>query len=252
MIIISNWRGRLGNNITQIINCLGIALYYKCDISLPNHSIIKKNKITIPDSKNHVRLKDDFFSRKKIIEKYKVDEKIFNKKEIISIIRREKILDIDDMKLGNNDLVIHIRSGDIMSSNPHKGWVQPPLYFYKKILEQKKWDKIIIISEDRKNPVTNKLLDEYPNISFKINSLKEDIHYILNAKNICFGFGSFVPSLLIFNEEVKNIYYPKYCYRYLLDYYRGESNVIDLPNYIKVGEWKANESQKKFMINYAP
>ena len=57
---------------------------------------------------------------------------------------------IDYPKHNNNDIVIHIRSGDIFSNKPDSFYLPPPLSFYVNILKNKKFDKIILVSEDKK------------------------------------------------------------------------------------------------------
>ena len=52
-IYIKEWYGRLGNNITQLLNAISIGLYYNYNIILPSHKYFKQtyiiinNKITI-------------------------------------------------------------------------------------------------------------------------------------------------------------------------------------------------------------
>ena len=257
---ITNWYGRLGNNITQIVNAIIFANYFNINkINYPNHNIIKNTQLILNNlNKNNITCNKcyhhTFFSRKKICKKFNLNEDIFenNKinireiiKSIISFTEYEK-LDITD-----KDLIIHIRSGDVYSSNPHMGWIQPPLSFYENIINTHKWDKIYLICEDTKSPVIKPLLNKYKNIIFNLQSLKNDIHYIIKAKNICFGMGSFVPALLLFNDNLNTIYYPKYCYRYLIDFISyKEKKEYELLNYIKIGEWANTKKQKNIILKY--
>ena len=210
-----------------------------------NNTIINLNN----DENNKRCIKDVFFSKRLLIKKYNIPYEYFNIKinfsSLHNLFKIKSNLIFDD-----DDLLIHIRSGDVFSSNPHSGWIQPPLIFYKNIIDNYNWNKIYLVSEDKKNPVTNILLQLYPNIYFKIQSLENDIKLIIACKNICFGMGSFIPSLLLFNNIIKNIYYPEYCHRYLIDYTNCTKNIIKLPNYIKKGEWKNTKKQQDIMLNY--
>jgi len=256
MIHIISWNGRLGNNITQIVNAIYFAYYKKVNIiKFPRHPLFLKNEIRIKDESftNKSELfSHNFFSRNKIISFYKISENIFEskiniKKHLCDLLKYDILQD----NINDNDLTIHIRSGDVYCNNPHPGWIQPPLSFYINIIESSNWNKIFIISEDNKSPVLKPLLNKYNKIIFEVRDLKKDIYYILNSKNICFGMGSFIPSLLLFNNNVKKIYYPEYCHRYLIDLIDYENKyTCKLNNYIKKGEWKNTEKQRNIIINY--
>lgn len=263
-INITNWNGRLGNNITQIVNAIIFANHFNInEINYPNHNIIKNNQIILNNlNPNNIILNKifhhDFFSRKKICEKFNINENIFtnifeNNLDLYSILNNIINInyDCDCLNLKDNDLVIHIRSGDVYSTIPHSGWIQPPLSFYDKIINEYKWDNIYLICEDTKSPVIKPLLNKYNNIIFNLQSLNNDIQYIIQAKNICFGMGSFVPSLLLLNTNLNNIYYPLYCERYLIDIIKYNNKIIyDLPTYIKKGEWMNTPEQRKIMLEY--
>jgi len=260
-INITIWSGRLGNNITQLVNAILFANYNNIEkIFFPKHFYFKDNFINLEKYKsknsyvtNNKIYKSDFFSRDEICKQYNLSKEIFindkiNIREIIKDIFNLKIINLN---FTDNDLVIHIRSGDVYSKYPHSGWIQPPLSFYKTIINEKKWDKIILICEDDKSPIIKPLINEYRNIIFKINSLNEDINIIIQAKNICFGMGSFIPSLLLLNDNINTIYYPSYCHRYLLDLlYCKNKKVYELENYINKGEWKNTEEQRNIMLTY--
>ena len=70
--------------------------------------------------------------------------------------------------LNDNDLVIHLRSGDIMNSG-HSVYIQPPLQFYIDVIESKKWNDIYIITEHQNNPCFNSLIKKYTKIIHFLN-----------------------------------------------------------------------------------
>lgn len=260
---IINWCGRLGNNICQIVNAILFAHYNNIEIiTFPKHVYFKQNcidlnKYDLNNNKNIEKKKkfnDIFFSRDKICQKYNLSKSIFenNKINIGEIIKSLITLtEYEKLDITVNDLIIHIRSGDVYNSNPHPGWVQPPLNFYENIIKEKDWRKIILICEDDKSPIIKPLLNKYNNIIFRIQPLQQDIIYIIQSKNICFGMGSFVPSLLLLNSNLNTIYYPKYCYRYMIDLISyKEKKEYELLNYIKKGEWKNTNEQIDIMLNY--
>ena len=62
---------------------------------------------------------------------------------------------------------------------------------------------IIIVSEDKKNPVVEKLLKLYKNSEYNKNSLTKDIKIILGATNIVYSVGTFIPSILLMSNNYK-------------------------------------------------
>ena len=153
--------------------------------------------------------------------------------------------DVNDKKI-----YIHFRGGDIFSSNPHKAYVQPPLSYYKNIIND--YDSIKLVCEDKKNPCINELLKQ-ENVEYISNTLEKDLSILSNVSNLIIGFGTFGFLLYLMNPCLKNLYIP---YFFINELPRGEwgndikVHVINLPNYIKVGEWKNSEEQRKLMLEY--
>ena len=55
------------------------------------------------------------------------------------------------------------------------------------------------------------------------------------------------------NQYLKNLYIPDFFVNELPRGNWGNDinvNIIELPNYIKVGEWKNSEEQRKMMLDY--
>ena len=227
MIIINKWNGRLGNNILQLIR----AIYYA---KLNNHNIIKFNKLELIDTQeinietnnkiNNKIIVDSFF----YLKKYNInDPEPYEMKNIFQkyIIKYFKI---NYNTNNSDDLYIHFRGSDIFSSNPHKAYVQPPLYYYKQII------------------------NNYNNIKYISNKLQDDLSILSNISNLVIGFGTFGFLLYLMNPNLKKLYIPDYFINELPKGKWGniELNVIELPNYIKVGDWKFNDKQRNLMLNY--
>jgi hypothetical protein len=107
-----------------------------------------------------------------------------------------------------NELCIHIRSGDIFNKKDedisHDSYIQPPLVFYRKIILSKDWEKIKIIAEDTLNPCINAIISEFNKkykIEFNVRKLEEDVLDIISCHNIVYGTGTFVPCLLLLNDN---------------------------------------------------
>ena len=67
----------------------------------------------------------------------------------IKIIRNEVLMNVSKLKIKENELVIHIRSGDIFKKTINNMYLQPPLCFYRKIINENDFDKIYILSNGR-------------------------------------------------------------------------------------------------------
>ena len=188
--------GGLGNCVQQYIACIVENLYYykqdKVDfrkwkeVSFNRLLYCKNFFKDIPDF-----IDFDFPKTNEIIEEniwaLKNKENI-TKDKLIEIIDKYFIQYIDLNIINNynidfdNDLVIHIRSGDILGNL--KLYTQPPYYFYKKIIEDNNYPNIFIISENKGNPIINKLLNNFKNIKFISNSSDIDLKILLKSKNL--------------------------------------------------------------------
>jgi hypothetical protein len=115
--------------------------------------------------------------------------------------------------LDAEDLVIHIRSGDIFDKDPHPGYIMPPLSYYLDIIRINTFKNIYLLAEDRKNPCINALLELYPTIQFELQPLEKDVRLILGAVNIVASYGTMIDSLLLFSNNIKRVYRPSYYLR---------------------------------------
>ena len=103
--------------------------------------------------------------------------------EKVRVILKEIFIIKKVKKLDKNDVVIHIRSGDQFSGKPTT-YIPPPLSYYVNIINNNAFNKLIIVAEDTRNPVINKLLKLYPNIIYKKQSLKKDIKLMLGSETL--------------------------------------------------------------------
>ena len=238
MIILDAWYGRLGNNIIQLSNIIDIAIAYKHNIKIKvkklhffDLSVIEKcfneynNNEIITDKYNFFYNSRLPFSKDIFKQNIEERNKILQKAFLISTIN----------KLPENDIVIHIRSGDIFSSNPHPNYVPPPLSYYTKEIDKYKYEKIHIICEDTINPVVNELRKLYKNAVYERNTLEKDIRIILGATNIIYSVGTFIPSLMLLSNNNKYLYGKVFENEELKEYYKimkPWKNTIEQRNYI--------------------
>lgn len=250
-LLITHWTGKLGNNILQCIRAIHYAIEKHHELILfPKHFFLTEQKINIFHDKKIPQklIKNTFFNLKifnlKDPEPYLM--KIYFQKYIKPIF-----LTLKKVEKNDKNLFIHIRSGDIFSFNPHPYYVQPPLSYYQNIIKSKKWHKIFVVFQDDSNPVVNEL-KKNEKITFLSNDLYTDLSILTNSNNLVLGFGTFGLLIYCMNTKLKRIYIPKYSIDELPKGSWGDTkiNIIQLPNYIKCGEWRNTPEQRKLMLEY--
>jgi len=196
------------NNLLYYCEILNIThIYLNSKKNWPISKNIISNKINI----SLIPKRDLNFTNKNIV--------IFDKRSIyfqrviktqirIDIIKNEIKKNLPKIKINPTDLFIHIRSGDIFKymRNNNCNYAQPPLCFYKSIINNFTFNKIYIISQDKLNPIIDILLEKFPQIIFNNNKLEIDISMIVNAYNLVGSISSFFTTLIIINDNLENIW----------------------------------------------
>lgn len=254
--IISDWFGRFGNNILQIIRASHSALNNNdiSFLSFPIHPLLNNNKIIFKEKENdkeNILIKQDtFFYYNRI--KEPIQYKNMFKTYVKSLLKTpNKNINIDP-----KGLYIHFRGGDIFSEGGgHHAYIQPPLYFYKKIIEDGNYTNIYSISEDNKNPCINALKNIYKD-KFKIinNDILTDFYTLSNCNNLVLSNSTFSFCAYFNNDNLKNLYIAENNFFTGTEWknYNDNLNVvlIPLPNYNQ--KWSNTLSQKNMMIHYNP
>ena len=179
----------------------------------PDHKSIVKKKGCVSDAGNN-KVSSWFVGF------YNTDTSF---KERLHICKKylKPLFNFNEQKLGENDLLIHLRSGDIMGKG-HYGYLQPPLSFYIKVIESKKWENIYLLTERDNNPCMQKLLEKYPNIIHFLGhnnikrcpgegfGFKHDLGYLVGCKNYAVCQSSLCPLVIQLSDTIKNVYIPSY------------------------------------------
>ena len=165
--------------------------------------------------------------------------------------------------LSENELIIHIRSGDLFNDSyttvdhkeAKKGYTVPPLSYYKKVIESNNYEKIHIVAQDKGNPCIEELLKTYPNVSLSSHGLEADIELILAAKHICASVGSFVSMLQDLTDNTTRIYYPSFAESgFISDTSWNIKIDIDKPGdrYQSkfIGGWLNTKEQRNIILNW--
>ena len=83
--------------------------------------------------------------------------------------------------------------------------------------------------------------------------MEDDLKILGSAQNIVIGFGTFGFLLYLMNTNLTNLYLPKY---FVDELPKGEwgsdikVTIVELPGYIKVGDWINSAEQRKLMLEY--
>ena len=166
--------------------------------------------------------------------------------------------------LDDNTIVIHIRSGDLFetiydesSENVQNvNYITNPLKYYLTLVDM--FDNVIVVTEkDSYNPIVEKLR-EIKKVTIQSKSLEEDFTTLISAKNLASsGVGTFCVSAALCNSNLTNFYCTNLMLTEHLNYNMivGENvklNIMELNNYIQIGEWKNTKKQRNFILNYEP
>lgn len=164
--------------------------------------------------------------------------------------------------LSNDELVIHLRSGDIFSErarvNPNYG--QPPLSFYQEIVQIRRWRKVWVVFENGLNPVISPLISwlAQQRISFEISSSdwKTDISLCLRASHLVGGRGTFLDPVLWGSIHLSKFYTfenPLAAERMKSRPHIALLNYVDCAGNYKnsvLTRWKNSLPQRELMVRY--
>ncbi|MFZ9377105.1 MAG: hypothetical protein ACO25K_08270 [Candidatus Fonsibacter ubiquis] len=263
---ISNWYGRLGNNIQQICNGILFSQSDKNGFFSPDHELINPIFFNCTqDDLNYLINSCRFYQYTYYENNYYYENKDFEIDieflyQNIRKIALEYITPNFKFKVkrsfGNTTLVIHLRSGDIFSQEhyPAHDYIPNPLSYYLNLIE--KYEKVIVVTEpDNNNPILNEL-KKIKKVKIQSKSIEEDFATLLRAKNLASsGTGTFSLAAALCSKNIKNFYCSD---NYLHSHLNPEMlmgtdisvHITRLNNYIPPRSWLNNKEQREFLINY--
>ena len=251
------------NNLIYYCEILNIkSIYLNSNYKWPISQNISYGKMNISlISTININLNDDniiIFDKKLIY-----FQKVFKPEIRINILKNEIKRNLPEIKINESDLYIHIRGGDIFAykAKGNINYAQPPLCFYIKVISKFKFRNIFILSMDNSNPIIKLLIREYPQIFLTHNSIEIDISLLLNAFNLIGSMSSFLTTIIILNENLRNFFeYDNYSlsqkylhlhhdiYKYKINY--SIYKIKPSTKYLKeMFPWKNSKEQRKLMIN---
>ena len=282
---INQWIGRLGNNIQQICCAIFIAEKTESFVTWINHDILPQRTIDFRSTENnndYVNIVvNDFFSYAKICGQFLPYYTFVEQRRICELYVRplfDTLLSdnsLSKLNVNQNDLVIHIRSGDVFIKNSHPLYIQDPFSYYKTILYNElvlnnRYKRIILITEpDKKSPCIElirsyiqKLNIDYaqqfigsdvriPYEYIEIIDFKMCIKLLLTAQNIILANSSFSQRLTMCNNSIKTMYISSLSIAEKQP--QNPQRVVHyfaIHNYINHGEWTNKPEQINQMITH--
>ena len=118
----------------------------------------------------------------------------------------------DALAQDSNTLVVYVRSGDVYRTKrrPHPLYGQPPLAFYRRVLESRRWSRVIIVTQDSRSPVIRGIkrlsAKRAPEVLCRGESLLDALATILSAQNLVIARGTFAYPLVALGTGPKNVY----------------------------------------------
>lgn len=254
-IIIKEYYGRLGNNVIQLINAIKVAIdnHYNIIKICKPHLYIDTMEIVV--NNEVLDKKDDLYDLESNFYEYAMKDKVFVDTKIFIEIFDRYIRPVLRLRLETNeiyDFSLHLRGGD---ARFHNLYVPVPLYFVNKIYEK----GLILVTQDLSLSLS-KYLYSKKLVKWNRNTIDKDLSILANSKKLALGYGTFALLALVLNRRFERLYLPDYVYedfknRWKFDakeYLRDgqELIIIDLPNYIKVGENKWTPKIDKYVLEY--
>jgi hypothetical protein len=254
---ITNWFGRLGNNIQQISNAIYYCQKNNINFTCPKHEHINSFSIDFG--------KDTYLSNRFFF--FNGNSKDFNCIEWEVNSRRKNICEqyiLPNIKIqpkeivGDDTIVIHIRSGDIFRPGGwHKLYTQNPLWYFQNIIN--KYEKTIIVTDIKDpnllNPVIPHLVQN-KKVTIQSQTVQDDFATLLSARNLCCsGVGTFCVAAALCSNNLKKfysstIYWPEQLNPTMLYHCNIDIEITHIKNYIKVGEWVNSPEQVDLIINH--
>ena len=110
-------------------------------------------------------------------------------------------------------VVIHVRAGDVFTSEVLHPWYgQPPFAFYKTVLAMPELAglEILVVSEDYASPVVGLIESEYRGRVQVVTNLEDGVATILGARHLLLARSTFSENLAKMAPSIQALYFP-YC-----------------------------------------
>lgn len=162
----------------------------------------------------------------------------------------------------DDELLIHIRSGDIFSTWVAPTYPQPPLAFYqmviRRLLAEGRIRRIRMVFENRLNPVIPVLEAWIAELGVPLTTqsgtLIDDVAALMNGRYLVFGLGTFGPGVCQLSDRIEQVFYfasgwPQH-FKSITTIERVVEVLDVADGYTKVGEWDNSPERRQLMLDY--
>ena len=263
-IEIKQWVGNFGNHLLQLSGALKVAIETQSILAYPANKLIPENIFDFRDNNNYncdLLVRSCFFYHDECFQYpliYDQERRNISIKYILPLLKNKcnETLKSDLEIISETTLVINVRSGDIFredydseeaTKSGIKNYVQPPLSFYRRIIDKFNYEDILIITQpDNKNPVVSELLKLYDIKLHEHTNPLNDFIMLMNAKNLVTCHSSFSWFSALMSTNLKVLHQPaSFSIKGVKDF---DIYSYYVNNYIKHGEWKPTVENFNIMI----
>lgn len=260
---------RFANSVQQVANSIKLGIERGLRrVYLPNLWWLKSGSFALPEGLEIVHLPDPeipdddwlihgtFFDLRPLDSSFGKPHE--HRRMIHSLLPWLKIQP-DGPPLDDRELVIHLRSGDVMrGTGSHPGYGQPPLAFYRHVIDLQPWDRIHLVAEDDSHPLIPHLRHECgmrAKYAERLGKpLSGDLAFLLRAKKLVASRGTFISAISALSTCLREIHYfdSGFCSW-------GKENLsISVWSDLKGGykrkvlskNWRNNREQRQLMLDY--
>lgn len=267
-ISIEHWVGNLGNHIIQISGAINVAINTQSTLTTPDHWLLGRLDLDFTDPANHdcmEKVTGRFFYQSDCFQfpiVYDRDRRKLFQDHLHALLLRRNLRQYlhdlihrqPDEAVNPDTLVINMRSGkDIFRSEPppQNDYMQPPLSFYKHIIETNDYRDCLIVTEaDRKNPCIEALISWNPKIRLKTHtSVQNDLRTLLGASHLVTCHSTFSWCMALMSTNLQKLYQShSFQIRGVGDF---SIDTYFFDNYLKPGEWKCSPEQLAAMLDHS-
>jgi len=163
-----------------------------------------------------------------------------------------------DPRVGEDDLVLHFRAGDVFI-HPVAHYGQPPLAFYLAAIEKERPQRTWLVFENRANPCIDAaeawLKARRLEVVTQSSSLEEDLRVLLSARRLVIGAGTFGISVAILSTQLRRLYtFKSETWDYLrlpgVEMVQGVDVAGSYTTALLSHNWTASDEQRALMLSY--
>jgi len=233
--------GRLGNHIFRNVAVSLIAEKHDLQVKYFNSALLNKLGLEFFNgNKVHAstqQLSDDNYfniynSTEQITYNLNPNDHYFQSTPISSLVHnhlnseqvKTKIIEANPFKNrynNNNDVVVHIRLGDVSKYNPG-------INYYMNAIKKINYDNVFITTDDKNDSMVETLLNTVPRAKLIVYDEIQTFQFASTCKHIILSHGSF-SAVIGYLAYYSTVYYPSYNVARL-----WFGDMFSIPNWIKI------------------